>query len=90
MYPLKRLPIVEIDRNPPATSNASNSAPTLDNRNPFVEHSTERAATKLVPPPILPPAMLKPLQAPSDYDAKPRWNPKLLPPADPSARETVA
>lgn len=60
---------------------------------------SENTAARIAPPPTLPPSLVQPsksaspvqpLKAPSDFDAKPRWNPKLLLPAGEDKDETVA
>lgn len=94
MVPLKRIPIVEIDRSTPSSSGASTAAqtlPTMDaaghslsgnvpsSINPFANNTHDATSLKLASPPALPGNSLSPLRAPADSDLAPRWNPKLLP-----------
>jgi hypothetical protein len=72
MFPLKRIPVAEMDRAPTAST------------------ASENRAARLSVPPTLPPSSVQPLKAPSDFDAKPRWNPKLLLPPSDNKGETVA
>lgn len=74
-FPLKRIPVTDIDRGGMETSQ------------PLAHQATRPPGTAPQP---LPPSSLQPLKAPSDFDAKPRWNPKLLPPSSPGTGETVA
>ena len=75
-FPLKRVPVAEFDR--PATS--------------MQEESRARVSipSNISPNGLSPSNTLQPLKAPSDLDAKPRWNPKLLPPSKGDSGETVA
>ncbi|MCU0707148.1 MAG: hypothetical protein MUF23_02540 [Pirellula sp.] len=59
-------------------------------RAPMVPTGSDNTAARLSVPPVLPPSTLQPLKAPSDFDAKPRWNPKLLLPSGNNKDETVA
>ncbi len=90
MFPLKRVPVAELDGTPNSAVPTYANTPPLDKRNPFVEHSPSNASNLMTAPALLPPVSPNPIQAPSDFDAKPRWNPKLLPPSSVVTKETVA
>lgn len=83
MYPMKRIPVAEIDRGAPVP--VRSAEPPAAQPIPQPENRALPSA-----PPVLPPSTLEPLKAPSDLDAKPRWNPKLLPRSNGESRETVA
>jgi hypothetical protein len=94
MFSLNRLPMVEVDRNPSSTPTSLRGVMPLPSLDAAAGKTPSTSSADLVPPPPMPGPLLSPLQAPRDFDAKPRWNPKLLPPADRDRRaapqETVA
>ena len=85
MVPLRRIPIVEIDRSAPMTSQIQSPSTSFlsgnvpSSINPFAKPTQESASLKLASPPALPGNTLSPLRAPADSDLAPRWNPNLLP-----------
>jgi len=83
MYPMKRIPVSDIDRGAPVP---------VRTVEPPAAQPIPQPESRALPsaPPVLPPSTLEPLKAPSDFDAKPRWNPKLLPRSNGESRETVA
>lgn len=86
MFPLRRVPVSDLDRvdtftQPPAQPPAQPAPQPL---------LPQESRTRLPLPSTAPPSLLQPLKAPNDFDAKPRWNPNLLPPSNEAARETVA
>lgn len=98
MVPMNRVPIVPIDR---PSSNIAPTYPTSRSvsndpaaiASPFPGSSPKATLT---PPSLLPgpsnsnQPLAKPLVAPEGFDAKPHWNPKLLPPPPASAEDKVA
>lgn len=82
MFPLKRVPVAEFD--PASEFRAGAAKP--QNLDPSPTSSTSRVTPSEVPPGD----RVQPLKAPVDFDAKPRWNPKLTPRPSGEARETVA
>jgi hypothetical protein len=82
MYPMKRIPVAEFQ--------ADATVPVPSTQPVTVPGVPPETRSQPAPPQIQPPTTLQPLKVPSDFDAKPRWNPKLLPPASPATRETVA
>ena len=82
MVPMNRLPLVPVDRQPPA-SQAPQYPTSRSVSNPFPGAGANPRGLLPPPPPSLLPSNLeaKPLTAPEGYDAKPNWNPKLLPSA---------
>jgi hypothetical protein len=105
MFPLKRVPVAEFDRSATNAAPSSDIAtqPGDIATQPGIQQESRARVTipqTLTPstavpsntsPSNLPPVnTLQPLKAPSELDAKPRWNPKLLPRSSSESRETVA
>jgi hypothetical protein len=80
-FQLKRMPMAAMD---PQLKSERNEQSALAATNPSVGSVDSYRPRPVEPPRTLQASPNSPLRSPSDFDARPSWNPKLL---DPSQRE---
>jgi hypothetical protein len=90
-FPLKRVPVSEFDRSATSIQEESRARVVIPQTlTPSAVAPSNPSPNVLSPSVLSPSNTLQPLKAPSELDAKPRWNPKLLPPSKGDSDETVA
>ena len=90
-FPLKRVPVSEFDRAATSIQEESRARVVIPQTlTPSAVAPSNPSPNVLSPSVLSPSNTLQPLKAPSELDAKPRWNPKLLPPSKGDSDETVA